>query len=266
MCDVIRQIRSALPEGRVLVVDDASPDGTADLVEELAVTLGGVDVLRRPQKEGLASAYVAGFHWGLESGFEAFVEMDADGSHDPAALPHLLSAMKGGADMVIGSRYVPGGSIPRWTLWRRALSLGGNLYAAAALGVPVSDLTSGYRLYSRPLLEAIDLGRIRADGYGFQIEMVRLAHAANARIVETPIRFVDRTQGRSKMSIWIMIEALALVSWWGAHRLLELPRRKHRVAGSADPVDAPGASRPTEGSMPGVLERCNTGPRSSTTP
>lgn len=215
--EVLRRTRAALPEASILVVDDGSPDGTAELASKLGEGLGAIDVLRRPARRGLGDAYRAGFAWGLEREAQALVEMDSDLSHDPAALPGLVSALDH-SDLVIGSRYVPGGSIPQWGLHRRLLSKGGNMYSALMLGVPVRDMTSGFRVYRADLLRLMDLEAVRADGYGFQIEMTYRAATAGARIVEVPIRFVDREAGQSKMSSHIVIEALALVTRWGMGR------------------------------------------------
>lgn len=216
--EALRRARAAVAEAEILVVDDNSPDGTADLAEELGRELGGVHVLRRPGKSGIGNAYRAGFRWGLERGYDAFVEMDADLSHDPGELPSLLTGLSG-ANVVIGSRYVPGGSIPNWARHRRLLSQAGNLYAAALLGMRVKDLTSGFRAYDAATLRDLDLDRIRADGYGFQIEMAFRAHRRGRRVVEVPIRFVDRVEGQSKMSMRIVVEALLLVTLWGGRRL-----------------------------------------------
>lgn len=235
---VLRRVRDAAPAAHVLVVDDASPDGTADLAAAVGEEIGQVDVLRRPGKAGLGSAYRAGFAWGLERGFDAFVEMDSDLSHDPASLPDLLAPLRDGADVVIGSRYVPGGSIPHWGLHRRALSRGGNVYAAWMLALDVTDLTAGYRAYSANILRRIDLGAVRADGYGFQIEMTYCAARAGGVITEVPIRFVDRVEGRSKMSMRTIVEALILVTWWGLLRVLG--RRGPNRSPEAEPgVDSP---------------------------
>jgi len=217
--EVLTRVRQAAPEADVLVVDDASPDGTADLAEEAAGRLGQIHLLRRPGKSGLGNAYRSGFRWGLERGYDAFVEMDSDLSHDPAALPSLLGGLEA-ADLVIGSRYVPGGSIPQWGLHRRLLSEAGNRYASLMLGMKVRDLTSGYRAYDGDTLRLIDLDRVRADGYGFQIEMAYRAARGGASIAEVPIRFVDRVEGQSKMSMRTIVEALALVTVWGVRRVL----------------------------------------------
>ncbi len=217
---VLPRIRTALPTATVLVVDDGSPDGTADMAERIGKELGGVEVLRREGKSGLGSAYRAGFAWGLERGFDACVEMDADLSHEPEALPGLVAPLEAGHEVVIGSRYVPGGSIPNWAWHRRLLSRGGNVYASLLLGLGVADATAGFRAYAATLLERIDLDRIRAEGYGFQVEMTYEAKRAGASIVEVPIRFVDRVEGESKMSLHIVVEALGLVTWWGVQRLV----------------------------------------------
>ena len=215
---VLRAVRSALPDAGILIVDDGSPDGTADLAEQVGAELGSLDVLRRSAKWGLGSAYRAGFAWGLQRGWDAFVEMDADLQHDPKALPSLVAPIADGVDLVVGSRYVPGGSIPKWSWYRKLLSQGGNIYAAALLGLGIKDSTSGFRVYSARVLGAIDLGVVRAEGYGFQIEMVRQVLDHGGRVVEVPIRFVDRVEGESKMSMHIVVEAFVLVTWWAALR------------------------------------------------
>jgi dolichol-phosphate mannosyltransferase len=216
IADVLRRLRAAVPDAAVLVVDDGSPDGTADLAEAMDAELGSIAVLRRGGKAGLGSAYRDGFRHGLGDGFETLVEMDADLSHDPAALPALLAAVeRDGADLAIGSRYVPGGEIPNWAWHRRALSRWGNRYAAVVLGLPVADATAGYRAFRATTLSKIDLDAIRADGYGFQIEMAYAVHRQGGVIREIPITFKDRLRGTSKMSGRIVVEALLLVTWWG---------------------------------------------------
>jgi dolichol-phosphate mannosyltransferase len=225
---VLRRIREAMSEATVLVVDDGSPDGTADLAELLGKELGDIEVLRRHGKSGLGSAYRAGFGWGLDRGFDALVEMDADLSHEPEALPDLVGALSGGCELAVGSRYVPGGAIPNWAWHRRLLSRGGNVYASALLDLGVSDSTSGFRAYASTVLRRIELDRIRADGYGFQIEMTYEARRAGATVVEVPIRFVDRVEGESKMSTIIVVEALGLVTWWGLKRMAENVRGRVR--------------------------------------
>jgi len=250
---VLERVRLALPDASILVVDDNSPDGTAEIVEKSAEHLGKIDLLRRAEKSGLGSAYRDGFRWGLRHGFEALVEMDSDLSHDPDALGALVAPLSSGYEVSIGSRYVPGGSIPDWTLARRLLSRGGNLYAEAMLGLGVKDSTAGFRAYAAELLRKIDLDSVRADSYGFQIEMTYRALQAGARVTEVPIRFVDRALGASKMSTYTVIEALLLVTWWGVRRMLRGLRtivsgariRGGRPgAGSGDSSDSLGGSRP----------------------
>jgi dolichol-phosphate mannosyltransferase len=213
--EVLRRTRAALPEADVLVIDDGSPDGTADRAEKLDVELGGIEVLRRATKAGLGSAYRTGFRVGLARGYDVMIEMDADLSHDPAVLPELVAAIGAGADLAIGSRYVPGGSIPDWKWARRAISRGGCLYARSVLGLSVHDATAGFRAYERGILRRIPLDSVRADGYGFQVEMTYLTERAGGEVVERPITFRDRTLGRSKMSMRIVVEAFVLVTWWG---------------------------------------------------
>jgi dolichol-phosphate mannosyltransferase len=211
---VLRRVRGAVPDADVLVVDDGSPDGTADMAEKLGLELGRIEVLRRAAKSGLGSAYRAGFRIGLAQGYDYFVEMDSDLSHDPDALPALLAAAGDGADLVIGSRYVPGGGTPSWPWYRLAISRGGNLFARTMLGFDVQDSTAGFRVYSRPALEQIALDTVRAEGYGFQVEMTYRVHGAGRPIEEVPIQFRDRELGTSKMSGRIVVEAFALVTWW----------------------------------------------------
>jgi dolichol-phosphate mannosyltransferase len=213
--EFLRRARAAAPNVHVLVVDDNSPDGTADVAEKAAGELGGIDVLRRPSKTGLGSAYRAGFAIGLEKGYDILVQIDADLSHDPAALPSLLHAIEAGADLAIGSRYVPGGEIPHWPWLRRALSRYGNLYASFVLGTGTRDSTSGYRAYRADALKAIDYSSTRAKGYGFQIETAYRVHRWDGWISEVPIVFTDRVRGHSKMSLKIALEELLLVTWWG---------------------------------------------------
>jgi len=215
---VLRRIRAAMPDAGVLVVDDGSPDGTANLAEKLGAELGSIEVLRRSAKSGLGSAYRAGFAWGLQRGWEAFVEMDADLSHEPEALPTLVEPLTHGVDLVVGSRYIPGGSIPNWRWHRRLLSQGGNVYAAVLLRLHVADSTSGFRAYRADALRRIDLDKVRAEGYGFQIEMVNQVLQHGGQVTEVPIRFVDRVEGKSKMSMHIVVEALLLVTWWACKR------------------------------------------------
>jgi dolichol-phosphate mannosyltransferase len=215
IADVLQQIRAAAPSVDVLVVDDGSPDGTGDLAEASAASLGRVQVLRRPAKGGLGPAYLAGFAWGLERDYDVLLEMDADLSHDPRKLPDLLQGIADGADLVIGSRYVPGGAVPGWPASRRLLSRWGNRYVGLMLGMPVRDATAGFRAYRVAILRKLDLDAISADGYGFQIEMAYAVEQAGGAIVELPITFHDRFRGMSKMAPNIVGEALWLVTKWG---------------------------------------------------
>ena len=195
------------PDDRVLVIDDDSPDGTGELADGLAAELGFVEVLHRPRKEGLGPAYLAGFTRALDAGAQLIVEIDCDFSHDPADLPRLLAAADD-ADLVLGSRYVAGGGTENWGLLRRTISAGGSIYARRLLGVPIHDLTGGFKVFRRAVLEAIPLERIRSRGYAFQIELTYRAIRRGYRVVEVPIRFVDREVGGSKMSRAIVLEAI----------------------------------------------------------
>ena len=192
---------------RVLVIDDDSPDGTGEIADRLAAELPWVDVLHRARKEGLGRAYVAGFERALAAGAELVLEIDCDFSHDPKDVPRLIAAVDAGADLALGSRYVPGGGVENWGLVRRALSKGASIYTRLLL-MPVRDPTGGFKCFRRSVLEAIDLGRIEADGYVFQIEMTYRARQAGFSVVEVPIRFSDRQAGGSKMSRRIVLEAL----------------------------------------------------------
>lgn len=213
--EVLTRARAAVPDADILVVDDSSPDGTADLARATAAELGQIDVLVRPKKDGLGNAYRHGFREGMDRGYEVLVQMDADLSHDPAALPSLFAALDDGADAVIGSRYVPGGSVPHWPWYRRALSKYGNWYACFVLGMTVHDATAGFRAYRVPALQAIDVFTTRAQGYGFQIETAYRVSRSGRRLAEVPITFADRVRGVSKMSFHVMSEELVLVTWWG---------------------------------------------------
>jgi dolichol-phosphate mannosyltransferase len=193
---------------RVLVIDDNSPDGTGALADRLAQELDYVDVLHRERKEGLGPAYLAGFQRALSDGAELVLEMDCDFSHDPNDVPRLLAAVEGGADLALGSRYVPGGGVRNWGLVRRVISAGGSLYARVLLGVKVRDLTGGFKCYRRGVLEAIDLDAIETKGYAFQIETTYRVLRAGFEVVEVPITFADREVGGSKMSKAIVAEAI----------------------------------------------------------
>jgi dolichol-phosphate mannosyltransferase len=195
-------------DDRVLVVDDASPDGTGELADRLARELPFVSVLHRDRKEGLGPAYLAGFRRILATDAELILEMDCDFSHDPADVPRLIAAAEDGADLVLGSRYVPGGSIPNWGAVRRLISYGASVYSRVVLQTRVRDLTGGFKCFRRPVLETLDLDRIESKGYAFQIETTYRAMRAGFRVVELPITFVDREEGGSKMSRGIVAEAV----------------------------------------------------------
>ena len=211
----LRSLRSAAPTVSVLVVDDLSPDGTADRAEAVAGEIGGISVMRRAGERGLGNAYRAGFARVLADGVEAVVSMDADFSHDPEAVMALVAALADDVDMVIGSRYVPGGRVIDWPLRRRLLSQWGNRYTAAVLGLEVRDCTSGFRAYRAAALAAIDPMTTSAEGYAFLTELVRRMERLGARIAEVPITFSDRTVGESKMSLRIVVESMLRVTGWG---------------------------------------------------
>jgi dolichol-phosphate mannosyltransferase len=211
----LREVRHAVPDADVLVVDDNSPDGTAALAEEAASELGRIKVIDRPGKQGLGAAYRHGFRIAFDEGYEAIVSMDADFSHDPAVIPTMLNLLDDGIDVVIGSRYVPGGATDNWPLRRQLLSKWGNRYTAAVLRLPVRDCTSGFRAYRAEALHAIDPTSTTAEGYAFLTELVRKLVANGSKIVETPIVFRDRQFGTSKMSGRIIAESMLLVTKWG---------------------------------------------------
>jgi dolichol-phosphate mannosyltransferase len=206
---MIEALGQVLRDGdRVLVIDDNSPDGTGEIADELAVAHPFVEVLHREQKEGLGRAYIAGFHRALAGGAELVLEMDCDFSHDPADVPRLIEAAESGADLVLGSRYVPGGSTRNWGLVRRLISRGGSVYTALFLHMGVNDPTGGFKCFRRPVLERLDLEQITPRGYAFQIEMTYRAKQAGFKVVEIPITFVDRVDGESKMSRSVVLEAI----------------------------------------------------------
>jgi|SRR5580700_209390 dolichol-phosphate mannosyltransferase len=211
---IVARVRSAVPDADVLIADDNSPDGTGDIADKLALTDDHVHVLHRPGKQGLGAAYLAGFGWALDRGYGAMVEMDADGSHDPAELPSLLAALED-ADLVVGSRWVKGGTVRNWPRSRELLSRGGNAYARVMLGLSVHDATGGYRAYRAATLNDIALHTVTSQGYCFQIDLTLRAARARKKIVEVPITFTERTHGSSKMSRAIVVEALWRVTVWG---------------------------------------------------
>ena len=221
---VVAGVLAAAPQAHVLVIDDGSPDGTAGVVKGVAADEPRVHLLERAQKAGLGAAYRAGFAWGLARGYDAFGEMDADLSHDPADVPRLLTAL-GNADVVIGSRYVPGGAVVDWPARRELLSRGGNRYVHLLTGLPVADATAGFRCYRRAVLEVLDPATLKSEGYGFQIETALRAWRLGFRIVEAPITFTERQEGASKMSRSIVLEAVVRAALWG----LAGPRRPARV-------------------------------------
>jgi dolichol-phosphate mannosyltransferase len=230
---VLDRLAAAAPAADVLVVDDGSPDGTGDLADARAARDSRVHVLHRTVKAGLGGAYVAGFEWGLAREYDALVEMDADGSHAPEQLPDLLAALTS-ADVVLGSRWVQGGAVVDWPRRRELLSRGGNAYARLLLGLPVRDATGGYRVYRREVLAAMDLGEIASQGYCFQVDLVWRAWQAGQRVVEVPIRFVERTAGVSKMDRAIVAEALWRVTVWGLKARLRRRQARPRVQPETD--------------------------------
>jgi dolichol-phosphate mannosyltransferase len=212
---IVGRIRECVPDADLLVVDDNSPDGTGDLADKLAETDQHVQVMHRTEKAGLGRAYVAGFSWALERGYDAIVEMDADGSHRPEDLPKLLAALDGTADAVIGSRYVPGGTVVNWPKSREFLSRGANIYNRLMLGISVRDATGGFRVYRAATLRKLDLNNIESAGYCFQIDMTLRVLQAGLELTEVPITFVERERGSSKMSNAVIREAFFRVAQWG---------------------------------------------------
>lgn len=228
---VVARVLAAVPDADVLVADDASPDGTGALAERLRLDEPRIHVMHRPGKAGLGAAYRAGFAWGIARGYDVLVEMDADGSHLPEQLPDLLAALEH-ADLVIGSRWVPGGEVVNWPWHRRMISRGGTAYARRMLALPVQDTTAGYRAFRREALQAVAYEDVASQGYCFQIDMTRRVAAAGLRTVEVPITFVEREHGRSKMSGAIVREALWRVTVWGLQRI-----RRSSSSGGAGAAD-----------------------------
>jgi dolichol-phosphate mannosyltransferase len=219
---IAERLSAAVPSADLLVVDDGSPDGTGQVADALAAQDPRVHVLHRTQKAGLGAAYTAGFRWARERGYDVVVEMDADGSHQPEQLPRLLDALSD-ADLVLGSRWVPGGEVVNWPATRELLSRGGNAYTRRVLGLPLQDATGGFRAYRRTVLDALPLGDVASQGYCFQVDLAWQTWCHGFRVVEVPITFVERVRGESKMSRAIVLEALWRVTWWGLRRR-RLPR------------------------------------------
>jgi dolichol-phosphate mannosyltransferase len=228
---IVGRVRASVPDADVLVVDDGSPDGTGDLADALAVRDPNIHVLHRSGKDGLGAAYRAGMRWALDAGYEAIVEMDADGSHQPEQLARLLGALRSvdtgqGADLVLGSRWVPGGVVVNWPASRRLISQGGSAYSRLALGLPIKDVTGGYRAFTADALRLIQHDRTDSQGYCFQIDTARRAFDAGLTVVEVPITFVERERGSSKMEPGIVLEAMLRVTLWGIGGLRRRFRRR----------------------------------------
>ena len=228
---IVSRLRAAVPQADVLVLDDSSPDGTGAVADQLAADDAQVRVLHRTSKEGLGAAYLAGFARALDEGYDVLVEMDADGSHQPEQLPNLLAALMD-ADVVLGSRWIHGGSVVNWPASRKALSIGGNVYTRVLLGMPIGDATGGYRAYRASALRRLDLDDVASAGYCFQVDLVWRAVRRGLTVTEVPITFVERTVGASKMSQGIVGESLRNITMWGARyrfdQLRSLTRREPR--------------------------------------
>jgi dolichol-phosphate mannosyltransferase len=225
---IVGRLQAALPATHILIVDDGSPDGTGTIADELAAAdpQDRINVMHRTEKNGLGAAYIAGFRWGLARDYAVLVEMDADGSHAPEQLHRLLDKVATGADLAVGSRYVPGGTVVNWPKRREWLSRGGNLYSRLALGVGVKDITGGYRAYRRAALEGLDLDAVESHGYCFQVDLAWRLIRGGASVVEVPITFTEREIGESKMSGDIVREALLKVTAWGMRNRLDKLRGK----------------------------------------
>lgn len=246
LADTVVRVRASVPEASVLVVDDASPDGTGALADELAAADAAVHVLHRTAKDGLGAAYLEAFAWALERDFDAVVQLDADGSHLPEELPRLLARLRGEgsgrpADLVIGSRWVEGGSIRNWPRHRELLSRWGSAYARWVLRLETRDATAGYRVFRAEALRRLPLDDVHTRGYGFQVDMLWHAHKAGLTIVEEPVTFVERLRGRSKMRPAIVLEAMVRVTAWGLHSRFSRREPMQRAGGNSD--SAAGRSR-----------------------
>jgi len=212
---ILGRIRQSVPQADVLIVDDSSPDGTGQLADRIAAADPAISVLHRVEKDGLGRAYLAGFAAALADGYTYVVEIDADGSHDPAELPAMIQLATDGADLVLGSRWIPGGSVVNWPWLRQVISRSGNTYARTVLRSKMHDITSGFRVYRATALESLTLGEVSSQGYCFQVELAWLLERSGHNIKEHPIAFVERATGRSKMHGGIVLEALLRVTWWG---------------------------------------------------
>lgn len=212
---ITARVRAAVPEAHILIADDNSPDGTGDEADRLAAGDPNLQVLHRKGKEGLGAAYLAGFRWGIDRGYDVLVEMDADGSHQPEQLPRLLTALRGGADLALGSRWVPGGEVVNWPKSREFISRGGSMYSRLMLGVPIRDVTGGYRAFRKQTLLGLGMSQVASQGYCFQVDLAWRTVRAGFTVVEVPITFVEREFGASKMSRNILVEALFRVTGWG---------------------------------------------------
>lgn len=254
---ILDRVRAATPAVHVLVADDASPDGTGQVAEHLAADDDHVHVLHRPGKQGLGAAYLDAFDWGLRHGFDVLVEMDADGSHRPEDLPKLLDRLTDGADLVLGSRWVPGGSVVNWPVSRLMISRIGNTYVRLVLGLGLRDATGGFRAFRRGTLQRLGLDEVASQGYCFQVDLARRTVEAGLRVEEVPITFVEREIGTSKMSRAIVAEALWRVTVWGARRRWDQVtgrtrrRRGVREAAPAAPAQTPGTPSPRAGAQDG---------------
>jgi dolichol-phosphate mannosyltransferase len=228
---IVTRVRTAVPDVDILIVDDNSPDGTGEIADKLAASDTRVHVMHRPGKSGLGTAYIAGFGWALENSYNVMVEMDADGSHDPQDLPKMLAALND-ADLVIGSRYIPGGTVVNWPKSREALSRGANVYVRMMLGIGVHDATGGYRAYRASTLRGIGLAEVDSQGYCFQIDLTLRTVSNGGRVTEVPITFTERARGKSKMSRAVILEALLRVARWGVTKRIGRGRKSGN-AGSA---------------------------------
>ncbi|MFE9249512.1 polyprenol monophosphomannose synthase [Streptomyces sp. NPDC007088] len=241
---IVERTRAAVPQAHVLIADDNSPDGTGAIADELAGADPAVKVLHRAGKQGLGAAYLAGFTWGIEHGYGVLVEMDADGSHQPEELPRLLTALKN-ADLVLGSRWLPGGRVVNWPKSRELLSRGGSTYSRLLLDVPIRDVTGGFRAFRAETLRGLGLDEVASQGYCFQVDLARRALRAGYTVVEVPITFVERERGDSKMSKDIVVEALWRVTAWGVGARVGRVLGRGRVAARSPEPGAAVAAEPT---------------------